>query len=81
MNIGRSIKKSIQPSHTVEILLAELGEACEAIQKLLHQLKVPGLTMDQREEILGELSAEITHLHEHTRGMDEKIIEDRSSHH
>ncbi len=76
MSMQRAVKKPSQPSHTGEVLLLELGQACETVLKLLHQLEAPGLTADQKEEILGELSAEITHLHEHTRGLDDKIVDE-----
>jgi hypothetical protein len=78
MSARRGVKKSASPGHTTKILLHELVQTCEAVLKLIHQLEVPGLTTDKREEILGKLSAEITHLHEHTRGLDEKIIEEDS---
>ena len=39
--------------------------------KILAQLEIPGLQEEQVEDLLGELSAVIFHLHEHTRGLDE----------
>ena len=78
MSMQKAVKKPSQPSHTAEILLSELGQACETVLKLLHQLEAPGITSVQKEEILGELSAEITHLHEHTRGLDNRVLEDGS---
>ena len=58
-------------------LLSELGEECQRVLKLLVQLEMPGLAESQVEAVLGELSAAILHLHEHTRGLDEIIDEDR----
>lgn len=56
-------------------LLEELGTECEAILKLLAQLEVPGLREEQAEDLLGDLSAAILHLHHHTQGLDERIDE------
>lgn len=58
-------------------LLSELGEECQRVLKLLAQLGSPGLREAQVEAILGELSAAVLHLHEHTRGLDEIIGGDR----
>jgi len=57
-------------------LLTELGEECQRVLKLLAQLEMPGLSEAQVEAILGELSAAVLHLHEHTRGLDVIIDED-----
>jgi hypothetical protein len=51
-------------------------EECQRVLKLLAQLEMPGLTEAQVEAVLGELSAAVLHLHEHTRGLDEIIDED-----
>jgi hypothetical protein len=57
-------------------LLAELNEECQRILKLSAELEIPGLRETQVEAILGELSAAILHMHEHTRGLDAIIDED-----
>ena len=57
-------------------LLAELGEECQYVLKLLAQMEIPGLKETQVETLLGELSAAILHLHEHTRGLDILLDED-----
>ena len=57
-------------------LLAELGEECQRIVKLLAQLEITGLRETQVETLLGELSAAILHLHEHTRGLDTILDEE-----
>jgi hypothetical protein len=57
-------------------LLAELNEECQRILKLSAQLEISGLRGTQVEAILGELSAAILHVHEHTRGLDAIIDED-----
>ena len=65
--------KSANLSAKTETLLIELGEECQRILKLLAQLEMPILTESQRETVLGELSATVLHLHEHTRGLDSVI--------
>jgi exonuclease V gamma subunit len=57
-------------------LLAELGEECQSVLKLLAQMEIPSLKEKQVETLLGELSAAILHLHEHTRGLDAILDED-----
>ncbi len=58
------------------VLLLELGDACQQILKVLAQLEMPGLNEKQVDELLGELSALIVHLHEHTRGLSDLIDKD-----
>ena len=74
MKSVRVQKETVVPE-TVSVLLSELEEEMPNVLKLLAQLRLPELTRDQAEVILGELSAAITHLHEHTRGLDEIILE------
>jgi hypothetical protein len=57
-------------------LLAELNEECQRILKLSAPLGIPELKETQVEAILGELSAAILHMHEHTRGLDALIDDD-----
>ena len=57
------------------ILLEELREECQNVSKLLVQLELPSLQDDQAEDLLGDLSAAILHLHEHTRGLDERLLD------
>ncbi len=63
-------------SPRTNVLLVELGEECQQVLKLLAQLELLGLKDTQVEAILGELSAAVLHLHEHTRGLDEIIDAD-----
>ena len=56
-------------------LLSELSEECQHVLKLLVQLEMPDLSEAQVEDILGELSVAVLHLHEHTRGLDTIIDE------
>jgi hypothetical protein len=55
------------------ILLEEIGEECQRVLKLLAQLELPGLQEEQVDQLLGEPSAAILHLHEHTRGLDVQL--------
>ena len=55
-------------------LLKELREECLNVSKLLTQLELPGLHENQVDDLLGDLSAAILHLHEHTRGLDEQLL-------
>ena len=63
-------------SRKLSVLLDELEEELRNTLKLLTQLKMEGLTQDEIESILGELSAAVLHLHEHTRGLEELIMEE-----
>jgi hypothetical protein len=42
----------------------------------LAQLEMTGLSRAQVEDVLGQLSAAVLHLHEHTRDLDAVIDED-----
>ncbi|MQL52939.1 hypothetical protein GFC01_11845 [Desulfofundulus thermobenzoicus] len=71
-----SFKRKTIISKKLGILLDELEEELYNTIKLLSQLKIRGLTDEQREIILGDLSASITHIHVHTSGLDELIMEE-----
>lgn len=73
MKAVRAQSKPSFLSAKTETLLLELGEECQRILKLLAQLEIPALTDAQRETVLGDLSAAVLHLHEHTRGLDSVI--------
>lgn len=76
----KAVKPQSKPSSLsakTEVLLLELGEECRRVLTLLAQLETSTLTEAQRETMLGELSAAVLHLHEHTRGLDSVI--DRES--
>jgi hypothetical protein len=68
---GRSISNYVGPRTAT--LLEELGEECQHVTKLLAQLELRDLPGAQREDLLGELSAAILHLHEHTRGLEDAL--------
>ena len=70
------IKEEAIVSRRLVVLLDELNEELQNTAELLAQLRVKGLTEEQVELILGELSAAISHLHEHTDGLDELIMDE-----
>jgi hypothetical protein len=70
------IKEEAILSRRLVVLLDELSQELQNTAELLAQLKVKGLTQEQVELILGELSAAISHLHEHTDGLDELIVDE-----
>ena len=73
MRATKTASKAAYLSARVEVLLLELEEECQGTLKLLAKLETPGLGEEQVESILGELSAAIVNLHEHTRGLDRTI--------
>lgn len=70
------IEEEVLISRRLAILLDELDQELRNTTELLAQLKIKGLTQEQVELILGELSAAISHLHEHTDGLDELIMDE-----
>ena len=71
-----NIKEEAVVSRRSVVLLDELNQELQNTAELLAQLKVKGLTQEQVELILGELSAAILHLHAHTDGLDELIMDE-----
>ena len=57
------------------VLFDELKEECLRYIKLLSQLELEDLTEDQKDEILGEMTASLTHLNVHS-GLLKKEIEE-----
>ena len=53
--------------------LSELGEECARVLLLLQRLARARAQGGDTSEVLGELSAIVTHLHAHTKGLDELI--------
>ena len=58
-------------SSTIEVLLSELREECDRVSALIRRLETTPGSERKRDEILGELSAAVFHLHTHTAGLDE----------
>jgi hypothetical protein len=77
----RKTKEEAIVSRRLVVLLDELSHELQNTAELLAQLKVKGLTQEQVELILGELSAAISHLHEHTDGLDELIVDETTRFH
>jgi hypothetical protein len=74
----RAIKrKAIEEpfSSTAEVLLSELREECDRVSALIRRLESQPVSERERNEILGELSAAVLHLHTHTAGLDEFLCE------
>lgn len=76
---NRALKKRIESlkarDNTMSVLFEELEAECLNTVKYLEALKVGRLTKSQQEEILGELSAAITHLHIQTEHLDKTFDE------
>ena len=68
-------KKISAGAHTSEVLLRELREECERVIDLIRRLEQGPASTRERDEILGELSAAVLHLHSHTAGLDEFLCE------
>jgi hypothetical protein len=67
------LEKPIQVNATLAVLLSELAEECEIVLSLLNQLKLSGLTDEQKGDILAELVGSITHLNIHTEELPDLI--------
>lgn len=67
--------KKVKVNKTLLALLNEYQEECLNAVKLIEGLKLEALTEEQLEDMLGELSASITHLKVHSEQM-EKLIEE-----
>ncbi len=57
----------------VESELSELGEECARVLLLLQRLARARRQGRDTSEVLGELSTIVTHLHVHTKGLDDPI--------
>lgn len=62
-------------SPTTQVLLRELRGECERVVGLIRRLERSKLTEAERDEVLGELSAAVLHLHTHTDGLDEFLCD------
>jgi hypothetical protein len=59
-------------------LFEELEEECLTAVRYIEALKVRELSLNQKEDILGELSASITHLRIQTEQLDKRFEESLS---
>lgn len=65
--------KEIDIDKTLKSLIDELEEECLHVVSLIEALKIRNLTEDQREDILGELSAALSHLRIHSNEVEQTI--------
>ena len=65
----------VDVKRTLKSLLVELEEECLHVVSLVEALKLNYLTEPQRENILGELSASVSHLKIHYSEVEQKIDE------
>jgi len=73
----KAVKRKVvgMPSRTTETLLSELREECENVVALIRRLEAGPRTTRERDDILGDLSAAVLHLHTHTKGLDDYLCE------
>jgi len=74
MKVARKRQPDPSPT-TAKVLLRELREECENVATLVRRLEKKRRSEAEQEEILGELSAAVLHLHTHTDGLDEFLCE------
>lgn len=65
--------KEVDIDKTLKSLIDELEEECLHVVSLIEALKVKNLTEDQRDDILGELSAALSHLRIHSNDVEQII--------
>ena len=63
------------PPLTAKVLLDELREECEHVISFIRRLETQPTSERERDDLLGELSAAVLHLHTHTAGLDEFLCE------
>ena len=66
-----TISNKLNP--TVTTLLGELKDECLSTIKLINQLEIEHLTEEQIEDILGDLTASVTHLQIHAAIVKEDL--------
>lgn len=67
-------EREMKPEHLTPIL-DELEQECLIAVKFIEALKVEQLSDDQKEDLLGELSASITHLRMQTDYLEKEFEE------
>lgn len=63
-------------SSSLTTLLNELRDECLSTIRLIHQMELEHLTDEQIDELLGELTASVTHLHVHSGMVKEELDKD-----
>lgn len=71
-----AFKEKLRVTNTLSTLLNELDEECLKTIKLVSGLRIEGLTDKQLDEMLGELSAAVTHLRIHSEQVEKAIEEE-----
>lgn len=66
-------QKTSKLNSTLKSLLTELRDECLSTIKLIHQLEIEHLTDEQVDDVLGELTASVTHLHVHSAMVKEEL--------
>lgn len=66
-------KDKLRLSETLSALVDELGEECLKVIKLSGILKIENLPDEQIEDLLGELSASVTHLRIHSQQLEQAL--------
>jgi len=75
MRVAKRKEREAPLSSMTEVLLSELREECDRVSALIRRLESQLVSERERDEILGELSAAVLHLHTHTAGLDEFLCE------
>ncbi len=68
-----AVTKEIDIDKTLKTLIDEIEEECLHVVSLIEALKIKDLTEVQREDILGELSASLSHLKIHSSEVEQAI--------
>ncbi len=68
-----AVTKEINIDKTLKSLIDELEEECLHVVSLIEALKIKDLTEVRREDILGELSASLSHLKIHSSEVEQAI--------
>lgn len=68
-------KKNEESSQRLQVLYDELEEECLTAVKYIEALRVKELSGSQREDLIGELSASITHLRIQAEAIEQGLEE------
>ena len=71
--VGAMNEQNAVSYDSMSVLLEELEQECMTTVRYIEALKVKELSGDQKEDILGELSASITHLKIQTKELDKRL--------
>ena len=68
-------RKSVDAYSRFQVLYDELEQECLTAVKYIEALRLEGLSISQREDLIGELSASITHLKIQAEALEEGLDE------